>query len=148
MSSDFFSTRASPNCNSDVSGKNSTLVKNEIEFIQTNLCEVRVASDYGCGFLDGTEERKEEFIEQFMALNSTCFVRSTTDAKERSEKSSKNGILNFLHFFLCYQYLIVCRDMEESESAKLNRNERYKQSRTFCLFNPSKNTIALIAGMC
>lgn len=109
MSSDFCSTRAtSPTCNSDISGKNSTLVRNEIEFIQTNLCEVRVDGDYGYGFLDGTEERKEEFIEQFTTLNSTCFVRSTTDAKERSEKSSKNGILNCLHFFLCYQYLIMC----------------------------------------
>ena len=84
MSSDFFS--------SDVSEKKSTLVKNEREFIQTNLCEVRFDSDYGYGFLDGTEERKEEFIEQFTTLNSTCFVRSTTDAKERSGKSSKNGI--------------------------------------------------------
>jgi len=79
MSSDFFS--------SDVSEKKSTLVKNEIEFIQTNLCEVRFDSEYGHGFLDGTEERKEELIEQFTTLNSTCFVRSTTDAKERSGQS-------------------------------------------------------------
>ena len=90
MSSDFCSTRAtSPTCNSDVSGKNSTLVRNEIEFIQTNLCEVRVDSDYGYGFLDGTEQRKEEFIEQFTTLNSTCFVRSTTDAKKEVRNHPK-----------------------------------------------------------
>ena len=93
MLSKFFATRAiSLSCNSNSSGKQSTLVKKEIEFLHANLCEVRVDSDYGYGFLDGTEERKEDLIEQFTTLNSTCFVRSTTEVKERSRRSSENGI--------------------------------------------------------
>ena len=44
-------------------------------------------------------ERKEDLIEQFTTLNSTCFVRSTTEVKERSRRSSENGIFNLLYFF-------------------------------------------------
>ena len=100
MTSEFFATQAtSPSCNPNSSGKQSTLVKKEIEFLHANLCEVRVDSDYGYGFLDGTEERKEDLIEQFTTLNSTCFVRSTTEVKERSRRSSENGIFNILYFF-------------------------------------------------
>ena len=96
----FFATRAtSLSCNPNSSGKQSTLVKKEIEFLHANLCEVRVDRDYGYGFLDGTEERKEDLIEQFTTLNSTCFVRSTTEVKERSRRSSENGIFNLLYFF-------------------------------------------------
>ena len=61
MSSEFFATRATGlSCNPNSSGKQSTLVKKEIEFLHANLCEVRVDSDYGYEFLDGTEERKED----------------------------------------------------------------------------------------
>ena len=77
----------------------STLVKKEIKFLHANLYEVGVDSDYGYEFLDGTEERKEDLIEQFTTLNSTCFVRSTTEVKERSRRSSENGIFNLLYFF-------------------------------------------------
>ena len=73
------------------------IVEKEIEFLHANLCEIRVDSHYG--FLDGTEERKEDLIEQFTTLNSTCFVRSTTEVKERSRRSSENGIFNLLYFF-------------------------------------------------
>ena len=100
MSSEFFATWATGlSCNPNSSGKQSTLVKKEIEFLYANLCEVRVDCDYGYGFLDGTEERKEDLIEQFTTLNSTCFVRSTTEVKERSRRSSENGIFNLLYFF-------------------------------------------------
>ena len=100
MSSEFFATRATGlSCNPNSSGKQSTLVKKEIEFLYANLCEVRFDSDYGCRFLDETEERKEDLIEQFTTLNSTCFVRSTTEVKERSRRSSENGIFNLLYFF-------------------------------------------------
>ena len=98
---EFFAKRATSfSCNPNSSGKQSTLVKKEIEFLHANLCEVRVDSDYGYEFLDGTEERKEDLIEQFTTLNSTCLVRSTTDVKERSRRSSENGIFNLLYFFL------------------------------------------------
>ena len=61
MSSEFFATRATGlSCNPNSSGKQSTLVKKEIEFLHANLCEERFDSDYGCRFLDGTEERKED----------------------------------------------------------------------------------------
>ena len=100
MTSEFFATQAtSPSCNPNSSGKQSTLVKKEIEFLYANLCEERFDSDYGCRFLDETEERKEDLIEQFTTLNSTCFVRSTTEVKERSRRSSENGIFNILYFF-------------------------------------------------
>ena len=100
MSSEFFATRAtSLSCNPKSSGKQSTLVKKEIKFLHANLYEVGVDSDYGYEFLDGTEERKEDLIEQFTTLNSTCFVRSTTEVKERSRRSSENGIFNLLYFF-------------------------------------------------
>ena len=57
MSSEFFATRAtSLSCNPNSSGKQSTLVKKEIEFLHANLCEVRVDSDYGYGSY-GTEGR-------------------------------------------------------------------------------------------
>ena len=61
--------------------------------MKANLCDVRIESDYGYGYLDGTEERKEEFIEHFTALNSTCFVRSKTDVK--SPKTVQNGMFIF-----------------------------------------------------
>ena len=77
----------------------SSLVRNEMQFIQTNLAEVRIDEDYGYGFLDGTEEQKEEFIEQLSSLNSTCFVCSTKDIKGRSHKSSENGMLRFFFPF-------------------------------------------------
>ena len=44
------------------SGEHSTLVKDEIDFIQTNLRDVHLDKDHGYGFLDGTEEQKEEFF--------------------------------------------------------------------------------------
>ena len=44
------------------SGEHSTLVKDEIDFIQTNLRDVHFDKDHGYGFLDGTEEQKEEFF--------------------------------------------------------------------------------------
>ena len=38
------------------------------------------------------EERKEEFLEQFTALNSTCFVRSKTSVKGKDiEIRKKSG---------------------------------------------------------
>ena len=87
MSSECFASWAtSPSCNPSSSGKQSTLVKKVIEFLHANLCEACVDSAYGYGFLDGTEERKEDFIEQFTTLNSKCLVRSTTHVKERSQK--------------------------------------------------------------
>ena len=99
MSSEFFATRATGlSCNPNSSGKQSTLVRKEIEFLHANLCEVRVDSDYGYGFLDGTEERKEDLIEQFTTLNSTCFVRSTTEVKERSRRSSEMVFSIFFTF--------------------------------------------------
>ena len=45
----------------------------------SSLLNLRTDSDNGYSFLEGAEERKEEFIEQFTALNSTCFVRSKLD---------------------------------------------------------------------
>ena len=96
MASDFFSSSTpttSPCVDSDVSCKQSTLVRNEIQFIRTNLSEACIDEDFCYGFLDGTEEQKEEFIEQFSSLNSTCFVRSKTDIKGRSQKSPENGTL-------------------------------------------------------
>ncbi len=107
MSTDFISTRTAYQSSDSLSSeKHSTLVQNEIEFLQTNLCEVRIDGEYGYGFLDGTEDRKDEFIEQFTALNSTCFVRSTTDVKERgkerAQKSYENGRNHF--FYFCYRY--------------------------------------------
>ena len=59
MASDFFpsSTRnTSPCIDSDVSCKQSTLVRNEIQFIRTNLSEACIDEDFGYGFLDGMEE--------------------------------------------------------------------------------------------
>ena len=41
------------------------------------------------GFLEGAEERKEEFLEQFTALNSTCFVRSKSSVKGKDIEISK-----------------------------------------------------------
>ena len=84
------------------SGEHSTLVEGEINFIQTNLREVHFDNDHGYGFLDGTEEQKEELIEKFTALNSTCFVRSRTDVKETSHKTSENGTLTISSFILCF----------------------------------------------
>ena len=96
MASDFFSSSTpatSPCVDSDVSCKQSTLVRNEIQFVRTNLSEACIDEDFCYGFLDGTEEQKERFIEQFSSLNSTCFVRSETDIKGRSQKSLENGTL-------------------------------------------------------
>lgn len=92
-SEDFATPATSPSCNPNSSGKQSTLLKKEIEFLRANHSEVRVDRDYGYKPLDGTEERKEDFIEQFTTVNSTCFVRSTTDVKDRSRKSSENGFI-------------------------------------------------------
>ena len=75
---------------------------NQLFAIQTNLAEVRIDEDYGYGFLDETKKQKEEFIEQFSSLNSTCFVRSTKEIKGRSQKSSENGMLRFFFVFLVF----------------------------------------------
>ena len=74
-----------------VSGEHKTLVAKEIKFLQENLSGVRVENDNGYGFLEGTDEQKEEFLEQFTALNSTCFVRSKTEAKGSSLGSSQEN---------------------------------------------------------
>ena len=96
------------------------IVEKEIEFLHANLCEIRVDSHYGYGFLDGTEERKEDLIEQFTTLNSTCFVRSTTEVKERSQRSFENSILN-LYFFFCAFYVCNFRE-NENDCAKQRTN--------------------------
>ena len=123
MSSECFASWAtSPSCNPSSSGKQSTLVKKVIEFLHANLCEACVDSAYGYGFLDGTEERKEDFIEQFTTLNSKCLVRSTTHVKERSRKSSENGIFNLLYFF--FFAFCVCNFWEnENDCAKQRTNQ-------------------------
>ena len=83
------------------SDEHSTLVKDEMNFMQTSLRDVHFDNDHGYGFLDGTEEQKEEVIEKLTALNSTCFVRSRTDVKERSQNTSENGKLTDLFFLYC-----------------------------------------------
>ena len=72
---------------------------NHLFAIQTNLAEVRINEDYGYGFLDGTKKQKEEVIEQFSSLNSSCFVRPTKEIKGRSQNSSENGMLRFFFRF-------------------------------------------------
>ncbi|XP_068752869.1 uncharacterized protein [Montipora capricornis] len=83
----------------DVAGETFTLVEKEKQFILENLSEASIdsASKYGYGFLEAMEERNEEFLEQFTALNSTCFVRSKTSVKgkdieirTREERISEN----------------------------------------------------------
>ena len=82
------------------SAEHSTLVKDEMNFIQTSLRDVHIDNDHSSGFLDGTEEQKD-VIEKFTALNSTCFVPSRTGVKERSQKTSENGMLTDLFFLYC-----------------------------------------------
>ena len=88
MSSEISIPVSIPGNISDASGEQSTLVTKEIKFLQENLSEERVDNDYVYGFWEGSEERKEEFLEQFTALNSTCFVRSKTDPKTEAKGSS------------------------------------------------------------
>lgn len=64
------------------------LVEKEILFC-VKTCQID--SDNGYVFLEGTEERKEEFIEQFTALNSTCFVHSKTSVKGTDPEGSKES---------------------------------------------------------
>ena len=59
-----------PCINSDVSCKQSTLVRNEILFNQTNLSEACIDKDFSYGFLAGTKEQNKELIAQFSSLNS------------------------------------------------------------------------------
>lgn len=77
MSVEFARNTIIPSVKFDVAGEKFKLIDEEKHFILENLSEERIDSDskYGYGFLEGTEERKEEFLEQFTALNSTCFVR-------------------------------------------------------------------------
>ena len=64
-----------PDDKSDLQEEHATLVEKGIKFLRENLLNLRIYSENGNGFLEGTEERKEEFIDQFTALNSTGFVR-------------------------------------------------------------------------
>ena len=118
MSSELFATQTtSSNCNPNSSSKRSTLVKKEIEFLH----------DYGYGFLDGTGERKEDLIEQFTTLNSTCFVRSTTKVKERSLRSSENGI--FRQSSLLFLLSILGLQFSGKRKRLRKTEEEYSQGR-------------------
>ena len=108
MSSEFSIPVTIPGNNSDVSGEHSTLVAKEIKFLQENLSEVRFDNDHGYGFLEGSEERKEEFLEQFTALNSTCFVRSKTDPKTEAKGSSFHRSQGNISPEACRNGVIYC----------------------------------------
>ena len=134
MSSECFASWAtSPSCNPSSSGKQSTLVKKVIKFLHANLCEACVDSDYGYGFLDGTVERKEDFIEQFTTLNSKCLVRSTTHVKERSQKIIRKryfqSSLLFLFCILCLQFLGKRKRLRKTED-----ESRQAMPRFSCLY--------------
>ena len=134
MSSECFASWAtSPSYNPSSSGKQSTLVKKVIEFLHANLCEACVDSDYGYGFLDGTVERKEDFIEQFTTLNSKCLVRSTTHVKERSQKIIRKryfqSSLLFLFCLLCLQFLGKRKRLRKTED-----ESRQAMPRFSCLY--------------
>ena len=72
--------------------KNSRSLKGKKKFRKT-FSEARIdnASIYEYGFLEGTEERREEFLEQFTKLNFTCFVRSKTSVKGKDIEISKES---------------------------------------------------------
>ena len=112
MSSEISIPVTIPGNNSDASGEQSTLIK----FLHENLSEERVDNDYAYGFREGSEERKEKFLEQFTALNSKCFVRSKTDPKTEAKGSSlhrsqgnispeacQNSIFYFIYRCSCYR---------------------------------------------
>ena len=80
-----------PDNKSDLQEEHATLVEKETQFLRENLSDLRIDSDNEYGILEGTEERREEFIEQFTALNSTCFVRSKTSVKGTDPEGSKES---------------------------------------------------------
>ena len=80
-----------PDDKSDLQEEHATLVEKEIQFLCENLSDLRIDSDDAYGFLEGTEEGKEEFIEQFTALNSTCFVQSKTPIKGTDPEGGKES---------------------------------------------------------
>ena len=91
MSSELSNHTIIPDDKSDLQEEHGTLVEKEIKFLRENLSDLRIDSENGYGFLEGTEERKEEFIEQFTALNSMCFVRSKTSVKGMDPEGSKES---------------------------------------------------------
>lgn len=52
-----------PDDKSDLQEEHATLVEKEIQFLHENLSDLCIDSDNGYGFLEGTKEWKEEFIE-------------------------------------------------------------------------------------
>ena len=85
---------------SDVHDASCTLVEKEMRFITRHLREVRVQDESCYGFMEGTEEQKEDFLEQFCLLNSTKFVRSRAEVKEKTHKTKTQtgiGVVIFNH---------------------------------------------------
>jgi len=91
-------------CDLAISDDSCMLAEEEIRFIESHLCEVHVEDGYCYGFLEGTEQQKESFLEQFTLLSSTQFVRSRADIKEKTHKTkSQTGISILKPFFFYLQ---------------------------------------------
>ena len=70
----------------------SSLNKSEIDFLEENLENCSVENQYFLGYFDGKRDEREDMLERFLLISSTCFVKKALHSKELNHKRfSKNG---------------------------------------------------------
>ena len=83
----------------------SSLNKSEIDFLEENLENCSVENQYFLGYFDGKRDEREDMLERFLLISSTCFVKKALHSKELNHKRfSKNGrqFLSFLTDFFAF----------------------------------------------
>ena len=82
---------------SSSTGHGENLTERELMFLKAQLCDFKQKDNVCYGYIDGHDSNLEEFLENYMSLSSTCFVRSQCHDKTKGDKrfsSSGKAITN------------------------------------------------------
>ena len=93
----------------------SSLNKSEIDFLEENLENCSVENQYFLGYFEGKRDEREDMLERFLLISSTCFVKKALHSKELNHKRFSKNSGQFLLFLANFLPLSIrcgpCRDL-------------------------------------